>query len=241
VNQRVVTRPPRVSPHLLAATLVGSFVMLGGPPPRAQENGTIQGTVRSGVTATVDKDGKLSLSVNGPITLDDDRILRQSDKRWKLVAAGAPAGPVTSLRGVDFLVDGVDYIGRRVKVTGGRIYGADTSSAVLSLTGGSVRLVTRGMPRDTLRDILSKCAGPPSSDASCRRSVVGTVAKQKYAGDLELYHLEIMPPTTPAPKPTQPRGKKSRMARAVSTSGMPGIVDQNVDAKASFIGSGPGG
>jgi hypothetical protein len=150
--------------------------------------------VRSGVTATIDKNGKLTLSATSPITLDDDRILEEADGKWKLVEAGAPAGPVTTLRGVDFLVDGGDYIGRRVKVTDGRIFGASSSSALLSLTGGSVRLVTRGMPRDMLRFVLDNCTGIRTSESACRRDVTGTVAKQKYSDDLELYDLEIGKP-----------------------------------------------
>jgi hypothetical protein len=148
--------------------------------------------VRSGVTATIDKNGKLTLSATSPITLDDDRILEESDGIWKLVEAGAPAGPVTTLRGVDFLVDGGDYIGRRVKVTDGKIFGASSSWALLGLTGGSVRLITRGMPRDMLRFILDNCTGIRTTE--CRRDVIGTVAKEKYGDDLELYDLEIVKP-----------------------------------------------
>lgn len=91
---------------------------------------------------------------------------------------------------VDFVVDWPSLIGETVRITGGRVFGADSTRALLMLGSDSVVLDPPWKDREDLRHVLTHCTALDSDPAFCGMPVTGVVAAYKDALDQEQVKLE---------------------------------------------------
>jgi hypothetical protein len=73
-------------------------------------------------------------------------------------ATAAAADPV-EISGLDFMVDWPTMVGQTVRITDGRVIGADHQSILLSAKGGSVSLRPEWVDREDLRYLFAHCDG----------------------------------------------------------------------------------
>jgi hypothetical protein len=92
------------------------------------------------------------------------------------------AGPLT-IELIDFLVDGRDYVGQRVTITGCQFADADTDTVWCKTRGGHITAHSPTMERESLRYALRNCAALGfESKQECMGDITGTVTLHNVYG-----------------------------------------------------------
>jgi hypothetical protein len=145
------------------------------------------GQVTGGLRLYLHDDGELGFRSGGVIWLEDGRSLHQENGKWLLL----PSDPhqVETVNSLDFAVDGLTYIGRHVRITGGEFSGVDIEHGRLNLPGTWLLVDFRGMPRTDLKELLEYCRGFAAGNQRCIRTVTGTVTST--AGKVSLTYPEL--------------------------------------------------
>jgi len=159
----------------------------------AQEAGVTQlGRPVDGITLRHVPDGGVRLQLAPTIRLEGGRELRRTEgDHYELVEPEGHPPPAATLRGLDFLVSGRDHIGRRVKVTGGRVFGALATRALLSVQGGTVGLDLTDSAREQIVYLVEQCSGISTNDGNCGVDITGTVGRPDFSDTLRLTSIEF--------------------------------------------------
>ena len=133
-----------------------------------------------GITAHQKPDGTIVLRLAPTIAIEGGLELQQVEGMvYRVIEAETSPPAAVTLSGLDYLLSGKEHIGRRVKVTGGTVFGADASRAVLRLQGGAAHFRLASLPRDQVRQLVQNCSNLGVQDASCEFDVTGTVSAQR--------------------------------------------------------------
>lgn len=118
-----------------------------------------------------------------------------TDGKWHLDPPDVSG--IKTLKAIDFAVYGEDYIGRRVRVIGAKVFSADVGHALLHLPGSYASVDLAGVPRDLIKRLIETCGGIGSPAASCSPEITGTVRRLPSSGKLELLDPTIDWPRAP--------------------------------------------
>lgn len=93
---------------------------------------------------------------------------------------GVVLAQIKTLDVIDFLVDGQDFVGQRVTITGCKFSAASASSMLCSAgMAGNTIIDTKSLAREDLRRALRQCSGFTVPD-ECAGSVTGTITKNSF-------------------------------------------------------------
>jgi hypothetical protein len=181
--------------HLLAVSVVMWTALTGISHVRADDKEVV-GRPISGLTIKLSQDGKLSITAGGLIVLDGGRELRHvQGEQYKLVSKEEMMTDPVDMSGIDLLLRGEELVDHRVRVTDGRLYGADVKSALLSVQGGSIRIDLAGADKASVKTLVLNCHSIGTPKDKCGYGVVGTVRPKQYSkGEYELTSVVLEPP-----------------------------------------------
>jgi len=116
--------------------------------PHAQDASSL-GRPNSGVTISLDADGKIVFHPRDLILLEDGRELRRvQGDQFQLISEAEASEHPPDISGLDFLLQASELTGHRVRVTDGILLGASVDRAQLALKGGTVFVRFAGASRD---------------------------------------------------------------------------------------------
>jgi len=167
-----------------AAALVGVvFLTLGANAQQAAQPVENQ-PARAGVLVTLTDQGELILTPGAVVELENGlQLQRDSAGRWVV------GGTVIALR--ELTSNPFQYDGRRVTVTGGSVANVLPDYGFLQysnlLNGGTITVLTRGLPDPVLAPYTAGCTGFVTDDIPiCKVSVTGTVSVNEADNTIEL-------------------------------------------------------
>lgn len=83
---------------------------------------------------------------------------------WFLCVLAGATNAQSRLDGANLLVDIRDHIGKEVILTGGKVFGADNSGALVRSGGATFKLSTEEIDKETFRFFLKNCSGITMGD-----------------------------------------------------------------------------
>lgn len=182
---------------VLAATAIW-FVGASVSHPRAEDM-PLLGRPVTGVTVTLDVNGKIAFRTSDLVVLEDGRQLRRVEgDEFRLLSKDDASADPADISGLDFLLEGSDLIRQRVRVMDGMLSSADVKQALLVLKGGSVWVRFAGAARDAVRQVVIDCSGYTRNESKCGYNVVGTVKEESYGDKFELIDVVLEPRTKPS-------------------------------------------
>jgi hypothetical protein len=168
----------------LAAALIGVvFLTLAASAQQAAEPVENE-PARAGVLVTLTENGELILTPSALIELENGmQLQRDSSGRWVV------GGIVIALR--ELTANPFQYDARRITVTGGSVANVLPDYGFLQysnlLNGGTVTVITRGVPDPVLAPYAAGCQGFVTDDIPiCKVSVTGTVSVNEADNTVEL-------------------------------------------------------
>ncbi len=171
------------------------FPLLGAAdlPVTATDLPTIN--VVSGIQATLNPDGTLGLAIPGPVLLQDGRKIEKGLGRWEMVPA--TVAEIKNLAAIDLSVNGLAFVGQRIRVSGGYIVGAEVRYGQLVLPGSHVNVMFDDMARDHVKRLVENCSSFMRGTRACDVTLVATVQRERY--DNKPVLVEVILEAFPAP------------------------------------------
>ena len=164
------------------------------------DEGTQQfGPITGGISGSIDKDGALSLSVGDVLSLENGRSVQRIDGKWRVTAKEIDSEGAQVVKAIDFALSPKNYVGQKVRVVGGRMFGAQVNYGILNIPGSSLHVVFSELPRDQVKAFVENCSSI-MTDADCFYDFVGTVERRDSDVQLLATSASLSPRQAKRPK-----------------------------------------
>ncbi len=131
--------------------------------------------VAYGVHVEQAKDGSISIYAANTLWLDDGRELHREGEKWVIVPPTPDDKDAITVKAIDLAVYANRYVGKRIKIIGGRFLPPDINGAELSLPGTSIYVDFSHISRASLKSLLQNCSDFGSISPVCSSPLIATV------------------------------------------------------------------